>query len=115
MGIIEMVTDLVARLKLLRSRENITQEALAGKVNVTRESITSYETGKATPPLEVLLELADYYKVSLDYLTGRSPYPNQAYESLLKENDITLFNDLYSLSEKDRERAMSVIKILGKE
>ena len=103
------------RLKLLRTRENITQETLAGKVNVTRESITSYETGKATPPLEVLLELADYFQVSLDYLAGRSPYPNQMYEPLLKENDISLFNDLYSLNEKDREKAMSVIKILGEE
>ena len=59
------------RLKELRKQKNVTQEEIAKLLNITRPAYAQYETGKNIPPIENLIKIADYYRVSLDYLTGR--------------------------------------------
>lgn len=59
------------RVLALRTEKHITQQALADYLNVSRWSIHNYEAGKNRPDYEGLLMLADYFEVSLDYLTGR--------------------------------------------
>ena len=60
------------RLKELRKKRNITQEQLAEIIGVERSSIGKYE-GKqnVVPSVDVLKAIADYFKVSTDYLLGR--------------------------------------------
>ncbi len=62
---------LAARLKELRIRENLSQEIIALDLNIARSTYSCYETGKNEPDICTLVKLADYYKVSLDYLAGR--------------------------------------------
>lgn len=56
------------RLYELRNKENISQEKFAEIMNVSRQSISKWETDKAYPELSRLIFMSDYFHVSLDYL-----------------------------------------------
>ena len=51
-----------------------TQVEIAKAVNVNKQCITDYKTGKSFPSLETLYELCQYLEVSADYLLGLSEY-----------------------------------------
>lgn len=59
------------RLKDERKKHGYTQQQIADRLCMARASYAKYETGENTPTLENMLKLADLYKTSLDYLTGR--------------------------------------------
>lgn len=61
-----------SRLKFLRNTKGITQLELAGYLGVSKSTIGMYESGKREPSLEVLSNLADYFSVDLDYLSGKT-------------------------------------------
>jgi len=69
---------LLIRLKDLRKNHNLTQEDVANILGVTRTTYSMYERGERQMDYDTLLKLADYYKVSLDYLFGRSEMPIHA-------------------------------------
>ena len=58
------------KLKLLRLQDNMTQEQLAQKLNLTKSVISAYETGLRLPSYDVLIRLAKIFNVSTDYLLG---------------------------------------------
>ena len=64
--------DFSTRLRELRKSKNVNQTALGNDVGVTLKQIQRYEHGLNEPTLSVLIALADYFDVSLDYLCGRS-------------------------------------------
>lgn len=64
------------RIKSLRKTNKVTQDTLAELLGVTRTQISDIENGKTTTSLERICILADYFNVSLDYLTGRSDLPD---------------------------------------
>ena len=59
------------KLKELREESKLTQEQVAGILKVSRIVYNRYENCTRTIPIEALWALADYYKVSIDYLVGR--------------------------------------------
>ena len=60
------------RIKDLREDADLTQEDIALMLGIRQTVYSRYERGFQTIPLEHLMKLADYYQVSLDYLTGRT-------------------------------------------
>lgn len=60
------------RIKDLRKERNITQSDLAKILNVTQDSISLWEKNKRVPDTQYIIQLADYFEVSVDYLLGRS-------------------------------------------
>ena len=65
------------KLKLIRNTRNITQEQLADRLGISRQSISNWESGVAYPETEKLLKLSKELNISLDYL-------------LLDENDLDI-------------------------
>lgn len=63
-------------LKNLRTEKNITQKDLAKYLGVSDRSVGYYETGKRTPPPDIIKKIADYFNVSVDYLLGRTNIRN---------------------------------------
>ena len=59
------------KLKELRIAENLTQEQLSSRLNVSRVNYTRYETDKVRPDYETLIKIADYYDISLDEIFDR--------------------------------------------
>ncbi|MDQ0287802.1 helix-turn-helix transcriptional regulator [Desulfofundulus sp. TPOSR] len=68
---------LSARLRELRTSRKISQTALSNAVGVSQRAISYYEAGKDIPTLDVLIRLADFFDISLDYLVGRSDDPRR--------------------------------------
>ena len=52
----------------LRKKEGLSQEALAEKLGVSRQSVSKWETGEATPEVSKLLSLSKLFGVTTDYL-----------------------------------------------
>ncbi|MBS6563929.1 MAG: XRE family transcriptional regulator [Selenomonadales bacterium] len=65
------------RLLQLRKEKNITQKQLASALNLSEVGIQNYEGGRRKPAYDILIALADYFNVSLDYLVGRSDVPER--------------------------------------
>ena len=64
--------DFSARLLFLRKSRGLTQKQLADALALSEIAIQNYEARRRRPAFDVLLALADYFDVSLDYLVGRS-------------------------------------------
>ncbi len=60
------------RLRDIREDADLPQRKIAEHLGIAQTVYSRYERGLQTIPLEHLIALADYYKVSLDYLTGRT-------------------------------------------
>lgn len=58
------------KLRELRIEQNLTQNEVAILTGIKRSSIASYELNEQLPPVDKLIQLANLYKVSLDYLCG---------------------------------------------
>ena len=56
------------RIKRLRTSRELTQEQLAEKINVSRTYIAKIENGLQTGSIEIAIELAEFFNVSLDFL-----------------------------------------------
>ncbi len=63
---------MAARLKACRKELKLTQAQVAIYCDITEKAYQNYELMTREPKLEILIRIADFYKVSLDYLTGRT-------------------------------------------
>lgn len=71
--------DFRERLFDLRRQAGLSQEELANLLNVTRQAVQKWEAGTSRPDMDNLVSLAEYFKVSLDYLvTGKEAPPPPA-------------------------------------
>lgn len=59
-------------LQELREDRNISRKELAAFLNVSVSTLGMYEQGRREPNIDMLIKLADYFNVSLDFLVGRS-------------------------------------------
>ena len=91
--------DLGKKILELRKKENLSQEQLAEKINVTRQTISKWELNETTPDIKQAKELSRLFKISLDELT---------------ENDMTtLVMQKVSNTEKLAGLVLKVSKWLG--
>ncbi len=60
------------RIRDMREDFDLSQKQIAEYLGIAQTVYSRYERGFQTIPLEHLISLADYYQVSLDFLTGRS-------------------------------------------
>lgn len=60
-----MIAD---KIKLLRENYKLSQTALADKLGITRSSVNAWEQGISIPSTQYIIELANLFKVSTDYL-----------------------------------------------
>ena len=59
-------------LREIRTRKGYSQLKVAMDLNISREALSYYETGKRSPDLNMLVKLSEYFDVSIDYLiTGK--------------------------------------------
>lgn len=65
------------RLRDLREDADLLQKDVAGYLNCTQVCYSFYENGKRDIPTQVLIRLAAYYGVSIDYLLGQTDNPER--------------------------------------
>lgn len=86
-----MVAD---RIRVLREQKGFTQTDLAKQLGITRSSVNAWEQGISVPSTQYIVELAQIFKVSTDYL-------------LCVDNTATV--SVTGLTQKDIELVHSVI------
>ena len=65
-----------SRIFELRMSKNLSQSALADMLDVSRQSVSKWETDSAVPDLDKLMKLCNVFEVTLDELTGRTDSMN---------------------------------------
>ena len=55
-------------LREIRNKKKFSQVKVSLDLNMSRETLSRYETGARNPDIEMLLKFSDYYNVSIDYL-----------------------------------------------
>lgn len=63
-------------IRNLREDHDKKHQQLADYLNIKQTTYSKYELGKVNIPIEVFIKLADYYKVSIDYIVGRTSKKN---------------------------------------
>jgi len=66
----------LSKLKILRTKAGLTQQQLADKLNINRSSISTCETKPSVAPLDVLLKLIDYFKISMEDILEQNEEKN---------------------------------------
>ncbi len=71
------------RLKDLREDADLTQAFISKQFHIRQSTYSQYENGQRQIPLQLLIDLAVFYKTSIDYIVGltdeRRPYPYNGY------------------------------------
>ena len=96
------------RLKRLREAKNVTQRELADFLRLTPKAISFYELGQRDIPNETLQKLADYFRVSTDYILGRDEPPKKSIIG-------GIVGMIAALSPQKQEQAKSYIAFLANE
>lgn len=104
----------IERLKQLREAKNLTQLRLAMELNVSQETISGYEIGKAVPPAEMLVKLTDTLDTSVDYILGRTDIKSTLRASELSEQEAEILTILRKQPEDKRIFVFDLIKGLEK-
>ena len=91
-----MIIKIGEKINELRNKNNITQLALAKELGVSRSSVNAWEMGISMPTIDRLIDIAEYFHVSVDYLLGL--------------ND-RLIIDISSLNEKEKTMIYNLIEI----
>ena len=63
------------RIRELRKARRITQLEMALDLDMSQNTISRYESGEREPGIAELIRIADYFRVSIDYLVGRTDDP----------------------------------------
>ena len=63
------------RLKEIRKSKGISQLKLAIDLNTNQNTISRYETGEREPGINELIQIANYFNISVDYLLERTDIP----------------------------------------
>ena len=95
-----MIAD---RIKKLRQQFGLTQSDLAKKLNITRSSVNTWELGISIPSTQYIVELAELFKVSTDYILGLSRDSVISTASLTEEQTKILFT-LVQYFNKENEK-----------
>jgi transcriptional regulator with XRE-family HTH domain len=69
------------RLRSLREEHDLTQDRVAKVIGVSQRTYSDYESGRLRVPVDRLVDLAEFYDCSVDYISGasdiRRPYPGR--------------------------------------
>ena len=98
--------DFAETLKLLRDSNHVTQAQLAKHLKVSRPTIAGYETKNHQPDYERLIQIADYFDVSIDFLiTGNNKKRGDALDQEIQ-------NACISLSPEAKNDVLKYIRLL---
>jgi transcriptional regulator with XRE-family HTH domain len=92
-----------SRIKHLREQQSMTQAELAKQLGITRSSVNAWEMGISVPSTQYIVELANIFKVSTDYLLGIDSSATVNVEGLT-ETDIQVVHHLISHLKRKNEK-----------
>lgn len=101
------------RLRDLREDKDMTQRQIAEILNDSQQHYQLYESGKREPPFYIIIKLAKFYKVSIDYIAGLTNSKGGLYKNNEEEKGIlNLYN---SLDQKKKGKAELFLEQLAEQ
>ena len=101
------------KLYELRKQKGFSQEELASRLNVSRQTISKWEVGESAPDMEKLIAISDLFEISLDELVkGETQSQSVASEQVVKSE---FYSDIkeHVLTENNKVKAKKGLKIVG--
>lgn len=82
------------RIASLREKHAMTQEELSNKLGITRASLSHYENNRRAPDYDTITKIAGFFRVSIDFLLGRTDDPH-----IVLDEEVREFVDSLELSD----------------
>lgn len=95
----------------LRKQKGISQEELADKLNISRQTLSKWELGNSTPDMEKLILLSDYFEVTLDELVFGNKTETRK-ESLKEGITVAKVLEDRILTAENKKKTKKVFKIV---
>ncbi len=95
------------RLRTLRKRKGLSQQALGERLGVSQAAVCKWESGQAQPDMDALRELARFFGLPMDALCSDEPMPPAATEHLAVMN-----RAFRQLTEEEQEKLIQVGRTL---
>ena len=81
--------NLGERLFELRKAKNLTQDDVAEKLNVSRQTVSKWETDQSTPDFDKIVPLCELFEIGVDeLLTGKKPVEEKKQENVLTKQEV---------------------------
>lgn len=103
------------RLKELRESRHLSQQRLAIDLNVSQATISKYELGQADPDIPTIVQLAEYFHVSADYLLEISDSKQNISDSRLSDTEKQLVFDFKRLDKIQKAKLLAYLQGLLQE
>ncbi len=108
--------ELKERLISLRESKGFTQVDVSEKLGIKRARYNAWEQGLSQPNVEMLKSIAEIYKISLDYLVGKSDMVNAEIERMSIDSDIRVIQRAaLEMTPEQREKAIEMWDVLFKD
>lgn len=109
-------TSLGSYLKLLRKKHNYSQEFVASKLNIIRQTYSHYETGRIQPPVDSLYRLSVLYQIPPERLLkfivhDDDDFPVPTHDDMLTAEESRLISYYRLLDRRDQEDILAFTKI----
>ena len=98
-------------LKTLRKNKGITQEELAVRLNVVRQTISKWEKGQSVPDAEMLVKLAEFFEVPVSQLLGSRIEPEAQPDALAEQ--LARINEQLVIKNQRSKRIWKTIGIIA--
>ena len=101
------------KLYELRQQKGLSQEELAGRLNVSRQTISKWEVGESAPDMDNLVSISELFGVSLDELVlDKTPEKEQPSVQVVRSE---LYSDIkeHVLTDDNKKKAKKGLKIAG--
>lgn len=99
-------------LKKLRQSRGLSQEEMAGKLNVVRQTVSKWEKGLSVPDSEMLMEIARQFEIPVSTLLGETPgLEDEASDMRIVLEKLTLINEQLARSAQAKRRALRAVCI----
>lgn len=109
------MSNVMRRLRELREDYDLTQKDIANLLEISQQHYSKYETMEYELPLNHLIKLADYYKVSADYLIGsNSQNKSSELDYIYVTKDYSygrLLSGVMSLDDKSRQAVVEYVEL----
>ena len=102
--------DVSEKILQLRKANGFTQEELAEKLNVSRQSVSKWESGQSVPELEKLVALSEIFQVSTDHLLKPSELDQLSIKTEMLEKQQ---QELAAENRKRREKQFCIWSCVG--
>ena len=104
-----MENVLPRKIRCLRKQAGLTQEDVAKRLDIRRQTYCNYENGSRSLPIETIVLLSDYFHVSVDYLVKEgvplSPPPSPG-----NEQESRFLTSFRALSEQGQKQVLQFIQ-----